>query len=280
MLIVAGTYGQLCNQLLRLAHHIAHGLEHGYAVNCADFAYRHLFANLTAHPLVSDAVHLTGWPRRLAAMGPQSVARIPLRYWAKQQGYRLLDKRLHVAPTDAAFARQAAQGIVIATDWDFRAFDALYRQHTTIKRLFTLPAPIDEQARELIGMARQQADVLVGVHIRRGDYAQFAGGRFHYDDATYARLMARVAGFFPGQSVAFLLCSNEPLDPARFAAFRVVISKAEALVDLAALSLCDWLIGPPSTFSHWASYVGQVPLWHIEQPDSVFTINDFRVSEG
>ena len=41
------------------------------------------------------------------------------------------------------------------------------------------------------------------------------------------------------------------------------VENANAATDLYALSLCDRLMGPPSTFSRWASFVNHVPLYFI-----------------
>jgi len=40
---------------------------------------------------------------------------------------------------------------------------------------------------------------------------------------------------------------------------------------------CDYLIGPPSTFTMWASFYGQVPLNIICRNDQPQAIDDFRV---
>lgn len=45
--------------------------------------------------------------------------------------------------------------------------------------------------------------------------------------------------------------------------------------DLFSLSKADYIIGPPSTFSAWASLYGTVPLYFIESSNSDFKIPDF-----
>ena len=51
--------------------------------------------------------------------------------------------------------------------------------------------------------------------------------------------------------------------------------------DLYALARCDYIFGPVSTFSQWASFYGDKPLFHLhESNDRVererFTISDLR----
>lgn len=46
------------------------------------------------------------------------------------------------------------------------------------------------------------------------------------------------------------------------------------------MSQCDYLIGPPSTFTGWASYIGNVPLKYIESKNIDFTLEDFKIYES
>jgi hypothetical protein len=36
------------------------------------------------------------------------------------------------------------------------------------------------------------------------------------------------------------------------------------------------LVGPPSTFSAWASLYGNIPIYFIESIDNEFGVNDFQ----
>ena len=47
--------------------------------------------------------------------------------------------------------------------------------------------------------------------------------------------------------------------------------------DLCLLSKCHYLIGPPSTFSGWASFIGRVPLLYMTNPDMEAIQDFFRV---
>ena len=71
-----------------------------------------------------------------------------------------------------------------------------------------------------------------------------------------------IAAQFPGRKVAFLVCSDERQDPAVFAGLNVTFSDNSAVVDMYALAGCNFIVGPSSSFSQWASFYGNVPL-HI-----------------
>jgi hypothetical protein len=49
---------------------------------------------------------------------------------------------------------------------------------------------------------------------------------------------------------------------------------------MTAMSLCDAIIGPPSTFSQWASFMGRVPRLQIKSRDQVVREEDFVAPEA
>jgi hypothetical protein len=51
----------------------------------------------------------------------------------------------------------------------------------------------------------------------------------------------------------------------------------QELEDMYALAGCDYIIGPPSTFSMWASFIGKVPLFHLHDREINFSLSDFKV---
>lgn len=123
-----------------------------------------------------------------------------------------------------------------------------------------------EKVQAVMARLRHEHGTVVGVHIRRGDYKTFLDGIYHYGDDVYAGHMRHLAAEAGrnGKPTAFLICSNEPVAPAAFAGLETrTIPDANGIEDLYALSLCDLIMGPPSTFSMWASFYGQVPLRYL-----------------
>lgn len=139
-------------------------------------------------------------------------------------------------------------------DWSYRNYDALARHSDKIRRFFSPIATFDSPVRGL-------DEVLVGVHKRRGDYKDFQGGRYYYDDAVYERNKNAVREILKGRGfkVAFL---EFPL--------------SSPVEDQWLMSRCDYLIGPPSTFSAWASFMGEVPLGVIWDRNYVLSANDLK----
>ena len=88
--------------------------------------------------------------------------------------------------------------------------------------------------------------------------------------------MEHVLRIFNSFNVAFLLISNEEIDKSFFVDYNCYFSSSNLMAeDLYLLSQTDYILGPPSTFSAWASLYKNSPLYFIENAESDCTINEF-----
>ena len=163
--------------------------------------------------------------------------------------------------------------------WDTRR-DTRYLQQTLtqLQHIFRPSETIMQKAEAMIAQLRQQADLVVGVHVRRGDYATWNDGRFFYELDDYRRFMQRVQQLYPDRRVAFFVSSNEDFPPEVFqgcACQRFGREPSGAILDLYTLSLCDRIIGPFSSYSRWASFIGRVPICFLKSKDMVITEESF-----
>lgn len=117
---------------------------------------------------------------------------------------------------------------------------------------------------------------VIGLHIRRGDYRQYLNGRYCYDDYTYARYAKELSILLAskGKRVKTVAFSNDHTGIEQLIECRLSLN--EWYIDHHLMSICDMLIGPPSTFTMWASYMGKVPCFHIETPSSPIGVESFR----
>ena len=125
---------------------------------------------------------------------------------------------------------------------------------------------------------RAAADVVVGVHVRQGDYRTWRNGKYFFNPARYADWMREMAGLFPGRRAAFLICSDEPRNASEFPGITVELGAGSALADLCALAGCDYIIGPQSTYTQWASFYGNKPLLLLQSAADRLELDNFRVS--
>jgi hypothetical protein len=127
---------------------------------------------------------------------------------------------------------------------------------------------------------KSSGHAVVGLHIRRGDYQYYRNGRYFYDDSIYANLSVRFATMLSakGCRIKIVAFSNDSTCIEQLIECKLSVN--EWYIDHHLMSLCDMLIGPPSTFTAWASYIGRVPCFHLETPTSPFDLNSFRCNYG
>jgi hypothetical protein len=296
-LVIAKRANQLGNQLFTYASLIACGLTHGQRVaNLAFGEYaahfehtRHdLFCRYPARrtPLAGSQparrlVQTLG--ARLDALAAQGrltrLAGRPVRRLVSGWDSTLADAGGVVRLNAPALAASLdTPQILMCSGPLFRDDPSLTRWAAPIRRFFTPRADHQAAAERTLAQARQTADVVVGVHVRRGDYRTFAGGRYFFPLEVYAAQMAHAATLFPGRRVGVVVTSDEALSAADFAGQPVTLGPGQVVADLETLSRCDYLIGPPSSFSMWASFMRRVPYYALTDAPARPTLNDFSLS--
>ena len=294
MVILTQDFDGLGNQLLLTSHFIANTAEYGYELEIPSFGPHVRFFEGTAnedfaglpirlHPRPGSVTALLyralqwRWGAGILRRLPQLQRGLGLRIWTEHgiSGHQNVDLN------DPAFLDEAHSACLLIHGWLFRDKKHFAKHRDLLRRIFRPIAVHREAVARVIAANRQAADVLVGVHIRRGDYAGWFGGAYLYDNATYCRAMRQMQALFPtGTAVRFLLFSNETIADTDFAGFSTGRSTNHPVEDLYAMAECDYIIGPLSTYSMWASFYGRVPLLHLHRPDQpVASLEDFMVFE-
>jgi hypothetical protein len=158
----------------------------------------------------------------------------------------------------------------------------LYKYHKTITNYFvpiephrTNIAMFDFKLRNEYPEAK-----IVGVHIRRGDYREWADGMWYFDDDGYAAQMRMVEKQLLPHKTIFVICSNEEVNLANYQNLTIRKSTGHFIEDMYILSECDYILGPHSTYSMWASFYGQKPLYKMRKNVAEFSISDFKICNG
>lgn len=145
-----------------------------------------------------------------------------------------------------------------------------------LQHIFTPKDEIVEQANKLIIPYKNSKTVIVGVHIRRGDYATWHNGRFLFSHEEYYSFMKQIEAIFSTKKVVFFISSNEPIPNKKFADQQIIYhNNGTAILDLHTLSLCDYIIGPYSTFSRWAAFIGEKQICFLEKNNQTITQQSF-----
>ncbi|MCB2378936.1 alpha-1,2-fucosyltransferase [Hymenobacter sp. BT635] len=292
MVILTKDFNGFGNHLLLTSHFIANTAEYNYELLIPNFGpyaeyfegtTRNEFGNLPVRQQPAPDDHLGHALFRVlqTRWGGGILKRLP---WVQRlMGVQLIgdEKDTDQDLNNPAFLEQARHGRLFVHGWMFRDKTHFAKHGPLLRRIFRPVAKYQQNIEQVLATNREQADVLVAVHIRRGDYASWYGGAYFYDNATYARAMRDMQERFPAHTrVRFLLFSNEAIPAADFAAFDTGRSTNHPLEDLYAMAGCDYIIGPLSTYSMWASFYGETPLFHLHRPDQpVPALDDFVVFE-
>lgn len=166
--------------------------------------------------------------------------------------------------------------VIVASTGSYKSKN-IEKHKNELKNIFTPNNRITSYVTSSFESIRKNFKIICGVHIRRGDYRQWNGGRYFYTDEQFYSVMEKVKKLFPGQSLTFFISSNENINVKKFDDFdHFFIQNSEAMMDLYGLSLCDYIIGPPSTFSGWASFYGGKPVYFIENPHEEMSLTSFK----
>lgn len=163
--------------------------------------------------------------------------------------------------------------------WQTRT-DTRYLQQTMpqLKQIFRPKEEIMQKAESMISSLRKDCFIVIGVHIRRGDYATWNDGRFFYSLKEYHQFMLRIQNLYKNENISFFISSNEDFSLDIFEGCKCKRFGKEPsgpILDLYTLSLCDRIIGPFSSYSRWASFIGEVPLCFLEEKEQQFTEDSF-----
>ena len=288
MIVIAREFGRLANRLLLFAHFIAAAVEHGLVVlNPAFRPYaqhfpstaRDLLCRFPPGPSVRPPPggryllhHLT----RVAAYG---LHRLQEASWdvglIRLRGDQWLDLD---SPVFLAAARR--HRLLFVQGWHFRTPQGCERYADVIRAFFTPSDHHLARVRRTLEPLRRRNRFVIGVHVRRTDYGRFRRGRYYYTNEQFRALMVSAEAAFPSENVSFLVCSDEPLAADAFPDLDVAVGPGSAIEDLYSLAACDRLLGPPSTYSSWASFYGKVPHYQVEDPAIRVETTSFRANRG
>jgi hypothetical protein len=176
------------------------------------------------------------------------------------------------------FLLRGRDKLVFAGGWQFRAYDLVSKHSELLKDKYSIKRTNDGY--QAICERIKEFDVVLGVHIRQGDFRTWQGGKYFYDYATYKRLIDEFIGYQNGKRTIVIYFSDKELDTSRLnCPVEYIVSKNKYYIDYKIMGKCNYLIGPPSTFTAWASFVYNVPYMHIEHADQRIKMNDFTIKD-
>ncbi|HWA27694.1 MAG TPA: hypothetical protein VG734_18705 [Lacunisphaera sp.] len=279
--------GRLGNQVIRLAHWLAWTRAHPGAVNVVDLGfwrYAKYFSHWCEQPgcafprpspaanFLSDLQGLL--PERIVGRAEWRLQRLVHaagRHWPGGGAVVLDDAGGEGLDLDdpAVLAHLTRRRVTTCGGWKIASWRLFAEQQAELRGYFRPKPRWMKVAEKFITGLRQRHDLVVGVQIRQSDYRTWNQGRFYFPTSRYVAWIRQLLALHAGRRVAVVVASEEAQDPALFAGLPVHFATGavnagghwfESWVEL---SLCDLVLGPPSTFSATAAWLGAVPLWPV-----------------
>jgi hypothetical protein len=290
MVIIVGKHGQLCNRLFHASAFLANAIEYDYRVYNTRFNeyFTHFEENYLENAANSpmrivfqknDFLH-TACRRALGL-----VMRLCVIFKIRRLGFVEIVEIFAMTPpsvfdlNDPVFVQKARSKIVLVAGWCFQDGANFEKYQDQIRAFWRPNSAIIAATEKKINGYREDFDIIIGVHVRRGDYADFKDGKWFFSDAIYLDKILSInqLDVFKNRKLLFVICSNECVNIENSDALNIIFEPRTFLEDLHLLSLCDYIIGVPSTFSMWASFYGQRPLLQIREAEQTMRFEDFKV---
>ena len=253
MIILCKRYGNHANRLMQNVHLEVFCQENGIRYINADFEDMVPYFNGTKSVRFAKAL------RFLSRIIPSAIK-------SSQQEVEL----------DGIKKLFTRRGIHFVSGFGYRSYSLIEKYHDFVVNKYRIKEELrDRQLLSVINKQRSEGKSLVGVHIRRTDYKDYLNGKYYYSLDFYKQVIERLRDLIGERNVYFVLFSDEII---QIDLPNCIQSHGTWYQDLDSMSNCDYLIGPPSTFSCWASYMGNVPQCFIKDAERKILLTDFHVS--
>ena len=164
--------------------------------------------------------------------------------------------------------------------WPFYDLEALRKAGSSVREYMQPTEELRKSVDIEMNSIRKEYNCVIGVHLRRGDYINWRGGAYYYSNEEYLVCMERLFKMLKlSGKVIFLLFSNEKVEEQDFRNpyFSTKLVSGTAAHDFHMMAKCNYIMGPPSSFSGLASYLGKVPRYMIEDTKKNISPNNLLI---
>ncbi len=256
IIIVLGKYGGFCNRLFQSLHFHAYALDNGIKIFNPTMLGLLKYDNNFFYFLDSLNNLLLGFLTKYVKF-----------FYKKKEIYFYFNKN---------------NFIKICEGWNFRDYKSTIIYNKKLSKIYSFKSDyLSIKSKRIIkdlDKLKKQGKFLVGLHIRKGDYKSWEEGKFYFSDDFYYKAVNNIK----------LSLQKENRDPYIVAVSDEKIGLREGIDfivngswkdDQLALQKCDLILGPPSTFTMWASYISRIPLIQLSTDKEPELINQ-KICKG
>ena len=287
VLVIYCDYGRLGNRLHTHANALAWCIENNYnLINLSFSGYAELFK--------SSSKHKSGNLQQTKSFLFKSLSSTLFRNFLKR--LLLSDKWLERLAWIVKQIRPTGEEVLRETDlnrqikynkinlikyWDISCRNSINIHQQKLRDYLRPNKRFVVTAEKIIDELRSKYECVVGVHARRGDYSTYLDGIHYHSWESYLHLAKETKKLLEEegyQNIGVIICSDETF-PSSIPkeSFIHFSSSEEIMIDIHLLSLCDYNLGPPSSFGTWISWFGKVPRLVVYNNTEVTSLEHFEV---
>jgi hypothetical protein len=260
MIYVTG-FGQMCNNMLQLGHVYAFGKENNLKVIGLRFCYKYTTFKVSHQKGYNWFTYL--YAKYAAKLG--LISKIDF-----DSAETVEIKKLTLLNSKNSFIN----------GWFFREYDLFQKYQDEIKNLFQFDLETMKKGDNILNNIKNYK---LGVHVRRGDYNKWLNGKYFYDDIDYVSLIKSFKNNFKLEFDVVIVTNDIKIDKDLYLKnlnnANLYFAEGNQEEDLYILSKCDYIIGPPSTFSLMASFYNHTPLYWVYDKSVSINIQSFNFFE-
>lgn len=304
--------GRLANQLTNYAHLYAFWLEHRDrfdVINLAFSPYASLFSGSEGDRIGTFPDNLTRWSFVTRILSPFLSSRENNTRTISNQVMRVLHLSFGMMPwiqsikkgvapnylpllfgkriSDLGFDDEASltalkrTSATLLAGWPIRGWKTFEKHAGAIRSFFRTSSAYRGRAESFIRDVRTSRPVLIGVLMRQDDYRVWNNGVYFFPTQQYVEWMKQIMAMPFGRDAVFVIASDEQQDRSLFEGLPVRYTTGQKMGDghfiesFTELSMCDYVLTPPSTFGIWAAFLGDVPIIPVYEKGQVISEDQF-----
>lgn len=260
MIFLTG-YGQMCNNMLQFGHFYAFARENNIQLIGMRFCYKYPYFNISREKNYNIFTYL--FAKYGCKLG--FIPKVEFNDKTEDQ-----QEKIQLLKTNK---------LVLTKGWYFRQYDLFLSYRSEIRSLFAFNEKTTRAVKAFLGI-ENKSNIRIGIHLRRGDYNHWHEGKYYFSDEAYAQITFNFIKNEDLQQAEIFLVTND--NTFKKGVFENIVQHEVKMLngnpgeDLCLLSNCDYIIGPPSTYSLMAAFYEDKNLYWIFNKDKQIHKNDFN----
>lgn len=257
LIIVCDQYGRLGNRLHLFAQLITYAKENNYIVWIPGFYdYWHFFPKLDHRPTFGSKFY------PFSIFSPEGVFHTFNFLFRKAS--QLKENPLFCSLTFNDYTDgnpwinigRSKSRVILFSGFVFHEY--MLDCNSAISEINSFFRPASKYVAEInspIENLRSRNDLVCGVLVRQTDYRSWNDGKYFYTSKQYSDFLDKLKNSFKNKKIGFFIATDEVQEEKIYGDLDCMIRVGYPLENLYTLSLCDFLIGPPSSYIGWSAII-------------------------